>query len=274
MSRQSGQLLTIGAFSKRSRLSLKALRLYGDIGLLEPVVVDEHTGYRYYDEDQLEAARLIGLLRRLEMPLAQIREVISLDGAVAVKSIGGYWQGVEVDLRTKRKLVRYLTAYLSGKGLQMFEVETREVPERLLATVERHVLVGDLPTFIEESAGSLMTLLAAAGATTGNLLVMYHGEVNTDSDGPVEVCLPYEGEVQPAGEMRLRSEPAHKEAFTRITKGQVSFPGILEAFGAVEKWIVDTGGEMSASPREVYFADWNNVGDDDPACDVAFPIRS
>ena len=62
MTRQSGQLLTIGTFSKRSRLSLKALRLYGDISLLEPVVVDEHTGYRYYDEDQLEAARLIGLL--------------------------------------------------------------------------------------------------------------------------------------------------------------------------------------------------------------------
>lgn len=48
------------------------------------------------------------------MPLAQIAEVIALDAMVAVKSIGTYWQGVEADVQTKRKLVRYLVRYLSG----------------------------------------------------------------------------------------------------------------------------------------------------------------
>ena len=51
------------------------------------------------------------------MPLAQIAEVVALEGTAAVKSIGTYWQGVEADLRTKRKLVRYLVGYLSGKGV-------------------------------------------------------------------------------------------------------------------------------------------------------------
>jgi PPM family protein phosphatase len=50
------QLMTIGAFSHRSRLSLKALRLYDELELLRPASVDEWTSYRYYREDQLERA--------------------------------------------------------------------------------------------------------------------------------------------------------------------------------------------------------------------------
>ena len=274
MSEPSEALLTIGAFSRRARLSLKALRLYDEMALVTPALVDPQNGYRYYREDQLEVARLIGLLRRLEMPLAQIAEVISLDGMAAVKSIGAYWQGVETDVRTKRKLVRYLTGYLTGKGVNMFEVSTRQIPEQQVASIERRVQVGDLPGFIREAMGSVYDALAQAGAETGIPFVVYHGEVNTDSDGPVEACVPYVGEVKPRGEIRLRLEPAHTEAFTRITKGQVAFPGILEAFDAVEKWAAQNGLAATGSPREVYFTDWEEARDDDPACDVALPVQA
>lgn len=90
LSEGSGELLMIGAFSRRTRLLLKALRIYDESGLLRPVLVDPHTGYRYYSEDQAELARLIGLLRTLEMPLARIAEVVAMDPETAVESIGGY----------------------------------------------------------------------------------------------------------------------------------------------------------------------------------------
>lgn len=61
--------LTIGAFARASRLSVKALRLYGDLGLLPPAHVDGATGYRYYAPGQLATAHLIGLLRQLDLPL-------------------------------------------------------------------------------------------------------------------------------------------------------------------------------------------------------------
>ena len=274
MSQPSSEMLTIGAFSKRSRLSLKALRLYDEMALLRPAGVDPQNGYRYYGEDQLELARLIGLLRSLEMPLAEIAEVVALDGMAAMKSIGTYWQGVEADLRTKRKLVRYLMRYLSGKGVNMFAVETRQIPDQHVASIERKVLVGDLPAFIQEGMGTIYNALGQAGAETGIPFVVYHGEVNTDSDGPVEVCVPYAGEVKPASEIRLRLEPAHVEAFTRITKAQVAFPGILEAFEAVEKWAADNDRSVMGSPREVYFTDWEAAEDDDPACDIALPVQA
>ena len=74
-------LLSIGAFARRSRLSHKALRVYAELGLLAPAWVDPESGYRFYRAGQIERARLIGLLRRLDMPLARIGQVLELPGS-------------------------------------------------------------------------------------------------------------------------------------------------------------------------------------------------
>jgi DNA-binding transcriptional MerR regulator len=66
------RLLSIGVFARRSRLSMRALRLYDRQGLLKPDRIDSHNGYRRYRESQLFIARLISLLRQLDMPLARL----------------------------------------------------------------------------------------------------------------------------------------------------------------------------------------------------------
>ena len=75
-------LLSIGVFSRRSRLSMKALRLYDRVGLLKPARVDLGTGYRRYRESQLATARLVVMLRRLDMPLGQVAEIVSAPGRI------------------------------------------------------------------------------------------------------------------------------------------------------------------------------------------------
>lgn len=42
------ELFSIGDFSRMSRLSVKALRLYDQEGILKPGYVDPQNGYRYY----------------------------------------------------------------------------------------------------------------------------------------------------------------------------------------------------------------------------------
>jgi hypothetical protein len=49
--------ISIGEFVRRSRVSLKALRLYDEISVLVPSRVDEVSGYRYYYVTQLDEAR-------------------------------------------------------------------------------------------------------------------------------------------------------------------------------------------------------------------------
>jgi DNA-binding transcriptional MerR regulator len=68
--------MPIGIFSRISGLSHRALRLYADRGLLPPAYVDPETGYRYYDVHSIRAAEMIRLLRRLDVPLGDMRQFI------------------------------------------------------------------------------------------------------------------------------------------------------------------------------------------------------
>ena len=268
------EAMTIGQFARRTRLSYKALRLYDAMGLLEPAFVDADNGYRYYREDQVEQARLIGLLRRLEMPLERIRDVLALPREQAARAISAYWQEREADASEKRRLVRFLESYLEGKGGTMFQIQTRAVPEQKVASIQTNVTAEDLPKFIQDGMNRIYRALTDGGATPQpHPFVTYHGQVDMDSDGPVEVCVPFQGSLEPISDVRVRVEPAHHAAFTRITRAQVAFPGILEAFHAVDKHLQAEGKQIAGAPREVYFADWSKLEGDDPACDIVFPYR-
>ncbi|WP_261957089.1 MerR family transcriptional regulator [Streptomyces nigrescens] len=113
--KDGGELLTIGAFARASRLSPKALRLYDELGLLTPARVDPHSGYRHYAPAQLERARLVAWLRRLGMPLARIREVCGLAPAAAAEAVAAYWAQVEADTAARRDLAAFLVDQLSRK---------------------------------------------------------------------------------------------------------------------------------------------------------------
>ena len=70
-------MLTIGDFSRMTHLSVKALRHYHDMGVLEPAAVDPFTGYRSYDTSQVGSAQVIRRLRDLGMPLDSIAAVLA-----------------------------------------------------------------------------------------------------------------------------------------------------------------------------------------------------
>jgi protein phosphatase len=112
-------VLTIGEFARASRLSPKALRLYDELGLLTPAVVDAHNGYRRYTPEQLDRARLVAWLRRLGMPLATIRTVVEQAPEAAATTVAAYWRQVEADTDSRRQLASALVDYLSGKDTAM-----------------------------------------------------------------------------------------------------------------------------------------------------------
>ncbi len=271
----AGPLLSIGVFARRSRLSPKALRLYERLGLLPPAHVAPDSGYRWYRADQLAAARLVALLRRLDMPLAQISAVISAPGTVGAALVAAHWAAQEERIAGQRTLATYLRDKLSGQegGSTMFDIHERDVPEQFVLTEQRHVPVGELPGWIEAAMGRLLHAAGAHGGMIAPAFVIYHGEVNEDSDGPVEVCLPIGQPTESATGLPTRREPAHHEAYTRITKAQVVYPQILAAYDAVAAWVVAQGRTIDGSPREVYFTNLDAATPTEEACDIAFPLR-
>lgn len=277
-------LLTIGAFAARARLSPKALRLYDRLGLLAPAHVDEVSGYRYYRADQVERARTVALLRRLDMPLARIAEVVEAGGAVGAARLAAYWADAETRFASQRTLAEYLRGRLSGRSSEMygkFVVETVDVPERVVLTERRHTLADELPVWIPASLGRLEEGARECGGTAGAPFVVYYAEVSMESDGPAESCVPVADEeaarswAERCGRgsgVGVRVEPARRLAYTRIAKAQVAHPQIVAAFEAVEVWVRERGLVVDGPCREVYFADWDAAGPEDAVCDVAFPV--
>jgi DNA-binding transcriptional MerR regulator len=278
-------LLTIGAFAARARLSPKALRLYDRLGLLTPAHVDEVSGYRYYRADQAERARMVALLRQLDMPLARIAEVVEAEGCAAAGLLTAYWADAETRFASQRTLAEYLRGRLSGRSSEMygkFVIETVEVPEQVVLSETRHTLASELPAWIGASLGRLEEGAQASGGVTASPFVVYHAEVSQESDGPAESCVPvadadaaraWAEKQGRAWETKVRVEPARRLAYTRITKAQVAHPQILAAFEAVEAWIAEQGLSYDGPCREVYFADWDAAGPQDAVCDVAFPVK-
>jgi DNA-binding transcriptional MerR regulator len=74
--------LGIGDIARSTGLTVKALRHYDRVGLLPPAHVDPVTGYRYYDRRQLDAARLVRLLRSVDVPLDDVRTCLQAGGDV------------------------------------------------------------------------------------------------------------------------------------------------------------------------------------------------
>ncbi|HLB47902.1 MAG TPA: helix-turn-helix domain-containing protein [Anaerolineales bacterium] len=72
-------MIKIGDFSKLSQATVKALRLYDEMGLLKPARVDNFTGYRYYSADQLPRLNRILALKDLGFSLEQIAQLLKDD---------------------------------------------------------------------------------------------------------------------------------------------------------------------------------------------------
>jgi DNA-binding transcriptional MerR regulator len=183
--------VSIGEFARRSRLSVKALRLYDELGVLVPARVDQVSGYRYYDGAQLETARLVAMLRQLELPLVAIKELLGCDPLDAGARIAAHWREVESAHDARRELADYLVNRLSGKRSVMYEVSTREILERTLLCLKRNVDEQGAWALGKEFVAILRERpLPKMNGREGAMFSIYWGEVSADSDGPVEWCKP------------------------------------------------------------------------------------
>jgi DNA-binding transcriptional MerR regulator len=262
--------ISIGEFARRSRLSLKALRLY-----------------RYYDTAQLDEARLVVMLRQLQLPLAAVRELLACDPADAATRIAEHWRDAEAAHDKRRELADYLVSRLSGKRPVMYEVATREMPERSLLCVKRNVDEQGQWAFGKEFIAILRERpLPKIEGRAGAVFCIQWGWVSADSDGPVEWCKPVpQAEAHALAEhypeLTLRTEPAHREAFVVLPVGPggtsaVHFQLAMESLQAWGQEQEHEGERLALTPEDLglrmtYLAT-GSVTDPVPDCDLAVPF--
>lgn len=270
----SESLLSIGTFAKASRLSPKALRLYNELELLVPARVDQHTGYRYYSPDQLELAKQIALLRQLDLPLVFIRKILETPRQQQSELFSKHWAQAEQKHRQRRELAHYIFRTWQGdQYMKQYHVQVRQVAAQQIACLKKYIHVSELSQTISQSFGVLHKLLNQQQAQKINVpFVIYYGAVNNDSDGPIEVCQPYQGLLAPTSKVHLRIEPQHHEAFIPLTKAEFCFPNILSAYDALAVYAGMHGQSSALACREIYPSSWAELSDNDLAGEVAWPF--
>ena len=168
------------------------------------------------------------------MPLAEIRTFVR---DPSLESLEAYEREVADEFAERRRVLRYIKRIL--KEEPRYDVVTKHVEEQAYVSRTQHVLVPELESFIVHTFREL-----GRDAEGDPGFVLYHGAVNAEEDGPVEVCVPHD-----QGDKRL---PAGDVAFTQISGEQCQFPQILSAYEAVYRWAKENGRQASGPAREIY----------------------
>ncbi|MCU1390682.1 MAG: putative MerR family transcriptional regulator [Ilumatobacteraceae bacterium] len=267
--------MSIGEFAQQTHLTPKALRIYDDLGLLTPARVDPATGYRRYDVEQIRLARLIGLLRGADLGLAEIGallEDLEVDRDRAAARLDVHLGALEAQHSGRRALVRHIHSVLREDEPSMNQIRTRHVAAQRVMTIQRRLHAHQTAGFVAEARAAFAEHLGDI-ESIGPFTLIFHGIVDDESDGPIEAVLGCPESMQPSARVGIRTEPAHDEAYTTITKAEWAYPAILAAYDAVACSPEAQGRPGSAlSCREVYLVDPDTIGDDELVCDIAFPL--
>src|SRR5215471_13746360 len=138
-------MLTIGDFSKLSRVPITALRYYDEMGLLKPSAVDPQTKYRSYSVNQLPRLNRILALKDLGFTLEQIAQV--LDEGVSREELQGMFRlkQAEIQQRMEQDQERLLRIQTRMRQLAMeetvpeYDVVVKQVEPHLVASVRERV---------------------------------------------------------------------------------------------------------------------------------------
>jgi DNA-binding transcriptional MerR regulator len=271
MNHQRQDMLSIGGFANAAQLSIKALRLYDQLGILKPSYVDRESGYRYYHADQLRAARLIRMMRQMDMPLATIRQALAAPPAQAETLVQDYWRTRERRMDEARRLLHDLVASLRQETTAMaLEVSVRTADPQPIISITRNVKVDQLGPFIGDSLRQLFGLVEEqGGAMAGPPLGIFHGPINHEADGPIEVCLPVQNTIAATGDVRARELAGGTIASVMLHGDQCEFPEILKGYDAVHDWIRQNGYEVVEAPREI----WHSEPGEDAKMEVAWLFK-
>jgi DNA-binding transcriptional MerR regulator len=194
-------LVSIGDFSRMTYLTVKALRHYQDVGILEPARVDPFSGYRSYHLSQLPIAHVIRRLRTLEMPLEQIRAVVQApDVESRNRAISQHLSRMEEQLRQTSEAVSSLRSLLE-QARTARDVSLEALPAQWVLAVRGTVAIGEASAWGREAFAELYAALDSYGATRAGVDGgLFYDDFFHDHAGELVAFVPVDTEVAiPAG---------------------------------------------------------------------------
>lgn len=265
-------LVPIGRFSKMTRLSIKALRLYDELGLLQPDHVDPDSGYRYYRPGQANRAEAIRILRVVDMPLDDIAEVLAApDRELVDKYLTRHRERLEAQLADRARMLEFLGRLIEREGgIMPYEVAVKQVAAQEVAAVKKYCSTRTVGSEIQQGFTALMMYLGKEGvAPAGPPFIVYHEVIDDQTAGDIEICMPVARPVAGDGDV-YGMQLAGGAVATTVHQGP--YDEIGPAYHTLTGWIQEHGHEIAGPPREIYLNDPRSVAPEDILTELDFPI--
>jgi DNA-binding transcriptional MerR regulator len=271
-------MIRIGDFSKLSRVSIKALRLYDEMGLLKPVEVDRFTGYRYYEFDQLPRLYRILALKDLGFSLEEIGRL--LDDEVSVEQMRGMLklrqaeirQLVEEESRRLERVELWLRVIEQEHSMSNYDVVIKKIEPVTVASVR-----GVVPAPPDQRSlwDELMDHLNQKNARMiGPPMAIYHDPEFKDRDWDIEVVMPLSERIAPSQHVQVYELPGAEKMACVVHTGP--FATIMEAYNALSRWIDQNGYQIVGPGRELNLRLPDKLGDQhdsNTVNEIQFPVE-
>ena len=263
--------LVIGDFSRAVHLSVKTLRNYHRLGLLEPSEVDADTGYRRYTPDQIPTAQIIRRFRDLDMPLDQIAAVLKApDAGTRTAVLADHLSRLERELAHTRAAVSSLRSLLEGPPPAL-DITHHVVPPIESAAISSVVALEDLGPWFQGAIGELhATVDAQRIEADGPPGAVIANEFFADERGEITVFLPVVGALRPVGRVIPTRLPA-TELATIVHRG--SHEDVDRTYGALAAYVSERALAVDGPVRERYLVGRHDTPDENKwRTEIGWPI--
>ena len=186
-------MLKIGDFSKLTRISIRMLRHYDEIGLLKPDSVDKFTNYRYYSAAQLPIANRISALKNMGFSLTAISEIMTQyhDSDQLRQYLQVKLAEVKEQAEQTREKLRLLETTILRLGkddtVMKYDVTLKEMPQRYVASLREVIPNYQSEGMIWEKMQKELASQNVQMATPANGLAVFHDEGHKENDVDVEI---------------------------------------------------------------------------------------
>jgi DNA-binding transcriptional MerR regulator/effector-binding domain-containing protein len=242
-------MFSIGEFSKLSGLTVKTLRFYHEERLLVPAHVDPDTGYRYYQEGQIETARVIAYLRNLEFSISDIKALLAQESETDLLDLLERQRSqIKEQIKRLRQTVRSLDQFISEErhGQTMAEllenVTEKHLDAVLIAGIRMKGRYSDCGKGFARLGRSFGRLIC------GKPLLLHYDSEYREDDADFEACLPIR-QVKSVEGTTVRELPGGR-CVALVHKGPYDQMG--RSYAKVLKWIKERNYKVVLPTREVY----------------------
>lgn len=270
-------MLRIGDFSRLSRISIRMLRHYDEIGLLVPKMTDGFTGYRYYSEDQLPIAGRIASLRAMGFGLGPIGEILSCynDPHALAEFLSVKRAEVETEAENARQRLLLLETAIErlrkDKTAMEYNVSLKTMPERYVASVRQIIPSYADEHLLWETMLRETTPLKMQPAENCCSVAVFHDKGYKENDVDVEIQAMVKGRYENTAHVVFKTV-APIEIASATYKG--SYEQLTAVNHAVANWVNDNGYDFNGPMFCIYHVSpAQTQNPDELVTEVCYPVK-